>query len=102
MPRKGHRVKPHSKVDAACARKIGVSPKFVRLRGGVAKLHTLAPEAAKVLLRDHEYGNSQSVHKGGLRKRGFKYAQRQDTMDRNSAYERLVDAMLRERGLVKE
>lgn len=65
--------------EGVYARSIGLTPVRLRRLGGEAKLRSLSPDALAVLLKPLGNGNSQQVHVGGLRARG--YASRKRGLD---------------------
>ena len=60
---------PHP--DNAYAAELGVSVRHLRRIGGAAAVRAMHPEIRALMLKPFRYGNSRTVHRGGLRARGM-------------------------------
>jgi hypothetical protein len=90
--------------DSRYASQLGISRRTLRILGGAAKLQALSPAALAILLSPQNYGNSQTIHVGGVAACGM--GQRRGYLPKGNPkqdmqIEREIQRILVERGLVK-
>jgi hypothetical protein len=89
-----------SGADRLYGQSVGLPDKrAIQRRGGAAKLASMDPDAAKVLLKTHQPGDYWRLRQGGLRGRGMERGRKAAVRDQK--FEALVQQMLKERGLLK-